>query len=93
MRIVDVVHAAAPRCYANYVKAFDAGDVLFQQAQINTALRIGHFLAQVLYETGRGTVLFENLNYTTPERLMQIFGVGHHSAAIRQQRRLMLPMP
>jgi putative chitinase len=28
-------------------------------------------------------VLFENMNYTTAARLLQIFGVGHHSAAIR----------
>jgi len=83
MRVVSVVRKIAPRCYPNYLKAFENGDELFDRFKINTPLRIAHFLAQALYETGRGTILFENLKYKTAARLLQIFGVGHHSAAIR----------
>jgi putative chitinase len=83
MRVVDVVKNVAPRCYPNYLKAFDGGDALFKTYDVATPLRIAHFLAQALYETGGGTVLFENMAYKTPERLLRIFGVGRHTAAIR----------
>ncbi|MBC7579117.1 MAG: peptidoglycan-binding protein [Tardiphaga sp.] len=83
MRVVTIVRKVASRCYPNYLKAFEDGDGLFEKFKIDTPLRIAHFLAQALYETGRGTVLFENMNYKTPARLLEIFGVGHHSAAIR----------
>lgn len=83
MRVVSVVRKVAPRCYPNYLKAFEDGDELFERFKINTPLRIAHFLAQSLYETGRGTILFENMKYKTAARLLEIFGVGHHTAAIR----------
>jgi len=83
--ISEILKSVAPNAKPNYVDGFtNAQDLLFQFG-INTPLRISHFLAQVLHETGGGTVLFENLNYTTPARLLQIFGVGHHSAAIRPE--------
>ncbi|WP_271593598.1 peptidoglycan-binding protein [Bradyrhizobium sp. CCBAU 65884] len=83
MRIVTIVRKVAPRCYPNYLKAFEDGDEIFDRFKINTPLRIAHFLAQALYETGRGTVLFESLKYKTAARLLEIFGIGRHSAAIR----------
>ncbi len=83
MRVVSIVRKVAPRCYPNYLKAFENGDELFERFNINTPLRIAHFLAQALYETGRGTILFESLKYKTAARLLEIFGVGRHSAAIR----------
>jgi len=83
MRVISIVRKVAPRCYPNYLKAFEDGDELFERFKLNTPLRIAHFLAQALYETGRGTILFENLKYKTPARLLEIFGVGNHSAAIR----------
>jgi len=83
VRIVSIVRKVAPRCYPNYLKAFEDGDDIFERFKINTPLRIAHFLAQALYETGRGTVLFESLKYKTAARLLEIFGVGRHSAAIR----------
>ncbi len=82
-RAVDIVAQVAPRAFGNYVRAFDSGDAAFAQFAITTPLRLAHFLAQAFYETGGGTVLFENLDYTTADRLLQIFGVGNHSAAVR----------
>jgi len=83
--ISEIFKSVAPNAKSNYAEGFtNAQDLLFQFG-INTPLRVSHFLAQVLHETGGGTVLFENLNYTTPARLLQIFGVGNHSAAIRPE--------
>jgi putative chitinase len=84
-RAVDVLREVAPNALANYVEAFETGDDLLSQFAIATPRRLSHFLAQVLHETGGGKVLFENLRYTTAERLAAIFGVGHHSAAIRPE--------
>jgi putative chitinase len=84
MRAIEIVQRVASRAHANYVNAFAAGDALLDQFGINTPLRLSHFMAQVLHETGAGTVLFENMNYRTAERLLQIFGEGNHSAGIRR---------
>jgi len=42
---------------------------------------MAHFLAQAMAETGAFTVLRENMSYSVP-RMLEIFGVGHHSAKI-----------
>jgi putative chitinase len=81
--MVQILSEVAPRAYPNYVEAFESDAGLFARFKINTPIRASHFLAQVLHECGGGTVLFENLRYKTAERLMTIFGVGRHSAAIR----------
>jgi putative chitinase len=83
--VVDIFRAVAPNARDNYVKAFADGDALLRQFGIDAPLRIAHFLAQVLHETGGGRVLFESLNYSTPERLLEIFGVDQHSAAVRPE--------
>jgi putative chitinase len=83
--VVDIFRAVAPNARDNYVEAFADGDALLRQFGIDAPLRVAHFLAQVLHETGGGRVLFESLNYSTPERLLKIFGVGHHSAAVRPE--------
>jgi putative chitinase len=85
MAPADVVRAVSPRANANYVQALTEDVNLLDQFEINSALRLSHFLAQLLHETAGATVLFENLNYTTPARILEIFGVGHHSAAIRPE--------
>jgi putative chitinase len=79
--IVAVIKAFAPNAKPNYQQAIEQGDALFQQHQINTPQRLAHFFAQALHETGNFSVLRENMNYSE-ERLLQIFGVGKHSAAI-----------
>jgi putative chitinase len=79
----EVLAALAPDARANYVGAFQNGETALATHQITTPLRLSHFLAQILQETGGGKTLVENLTYTTQARLLQIFGVGNHSAAIR----------
>lgn len=56
-------------------------DEVFMMAGIDTSLRVAHFMAQISHECGAGTIVRENMNYSA-DRLMQIFGVGKHSAAI-----------
>ena len=81
MRAVDVVKRVAHNARPDYVAAFEAGDNLLATASVVTPLRLGHFLAQVLAETGDLTIEYENMNYSA-DRLLQIFGVGHHSSAV-----------
>ena len=42
-------------------------------ADLNTPLRLAHFLGQTAHESSSFTKVVENLNYTTPERLCAIF--------------------
>ncbi|MBV8508829.1 MAG: peptidoglycan-binding protein [Xanthobacteraceae bacterium] len=80
-RAIDVVRKVAPGAIKNYSLAFEQGDSLLKQCGLTTPLRLAHFLAQVLHETGMLTIEWESGNYSA-ERLLEIFGVGHHSAAI-----------
>jgi putative chitinase len=79
--LVNRIRQIAPDARPNYIEAIRAGDALFEQHQITMPLRMAHFLAQALHETGSFTVLRENMNYSA-DRLLVIFGVGVHSAAI-----------
>jgi len=80
-RPIDVVRKLCPRGKPSYLSAFENGDALFKQHGITMPLRLAHFLAQCLHETGGLSIEWESGNYTA-DRLMQIFGVGHHSAAV-----------
>lgn len=59
----------------------DTAPDVFRAYGLTTPLRVAHFMAQISHENGGGTVARENMNYSA-DRLLQIFGVGHHSAAI-----------
>lgn len=61
----------------NYQRVFD-------KYEINTPLRIAHFMAQISHECGCGTIVRENMNYS-PGRMFEIFGVGHHSAKVTRE--------
>ena len=80
-RAVDVVRRVAPRAKPSYLAAFEHGDALLIAHGIATPDRLAHFLAQILHESGGLELEWENMNYRA-ERLLQVFGVGRHSAAI-----------
>src|SRR5262245_32167723 len=80
-RAIDVVRQVAPEAKASYLAAFENGDALLRQHGINTPDRLAHFLAQVLHESGGLTLDRESMRYKA-ERLLEIFGVGRHTAAI-----------
>jgi uncharacterized protein (TIGR02594 family) len=80
-RAVDVVCRVAPRAKPRYLAAFENGDALLIAHGITTPDRLAHFLAQILHESGGLELEWENMNYRA-ERLLQVFGVGRHSAAI-----------
>lgn len=82
MDISHIFADAAPHAQMNYTAGLKIAAPKFASYGIATPVRICHFLAQVLHETGGGLVLFEKLSYSTTARLLQIFGVGHHSAKI-----------
>jgi putative chitinase len=78
---VDAVSRLARGARDNYVQALRQGDPLFDEHGINTPLRMSHFLAQALHETGGFTIRRESTDYSAP-RLLEIFGVNRHSAAV-----------
>jgi putative chitinase len=53
-------------------KLVDALNQTFEKYEINTQLRICHFLAQVIHESGSFKAVSENLNYSA-DGLMKIF--------------------
>lgn len=71
----------APGANDNYLQAIREGAPLFEKHGITTALRLAHFLAQAMQETGSFKVLRESMSYSVP-RMLEIFGVGHHSARV-----------
>ena len=81
MRAIDVVRRLAPRARPAYVRAFEAGHKLLADYGVTTPLRLAHFLAQIMHETGGLTIERESGAYSA-SRIMEIFGVGRHSAAV-----------
>lgn len=81
VKAIDVIRVVAPRARKEYIEAFERGESLLNQYKINTPLRLAHFLAQILHESGGLTITFENMNYKA-SRMLELFGVGRHSAAV-----------
>lgn len=65
--------AAGRSACAAYVPALNE---LMARYQINTRLRVGHFIAQVAHESGEFTAKAESLYYTDAERVARIFKSG-----------------
>lgn len=81
MRPVEALKQIMPHCRTEYVQAFEKGDALFAQYGVNTPRRLAHFIAQFGAETGGGSILYENMNYTA-ERMMVIFGANHSAKIV-----------
>ncbi|MBC8031852.1 MAG: glycoside hydrolase family 19 protein [Pyrinomonadaceae bacterium] len=80
-RTIAVVERLSPSAKPNYLEAIRRGAPLFEDHGITTPLRMAHFLAQAMHETGNFKILRESMDYRAP-RIMEIFGVGIHSARV-----------
>lgn len=83
---LDIVRRFAPNALPEYVAWFEQyGDKAFAEYEVNSPLRVASFLAQNFHEAGsrKGplTIKRESGKYTA-KRIMEIFGVGNHSAAV-----------
>ncbi|WOH66888.1 hypothetical protein [Bradyrhizobium sp. BWA-3-5] len=87
-RPIDVVRAVAPLAKPNYIAAFQNCSALLVQHEIITPLRLAHFLAQILHESGELRIEWENMNYSA-ERMLEIFGASH-SAKVKPAEAAML---
>lgn len=47
--------------------------IVFVKHEINTSLRIAHFMGQISHESGGGTIIEESLNYTTAARIAAVW--------------------
>ena len=61
---IDTVNRIAPHARDNYLEAIRQGGPLCEQHGITTPLRMAHFLAQALHETGGFRILRENMHYS-----------------------------
>lgn len=70
---IDQVLQLAPNVRSSYREAFENGQAVLDRNEISDApLRVAHFMAQILHESGGLTIQFENLNYS-PERLPKVW--------------------
>jgi putative chitinase len=70
---LDQIAQLAPSARSSYRDAFAAGQAVLDRYGISaTPLRVAHFMAQMLHESGGFTIQFENLNYS-PERLPKVW--------------------
>jgi predicted chitinase len=80
VRSIASVLGSRPR--ADMVAAIVAGwPQAVAKAKLTSGLRAAHFLAQIMTETGGLAILEESGAYSA-RRMLEIFGVGHHSAKI-----------
>lgn len=79
------LRSLAPKPNAVYASAFTEADTVLARYGINaTPLRVAHFMAQVLHESGLLTILQESMNYT-PQGLLATFGGKRVTMAQAQQ--------
>lgn len=70
---LDQITQLAPSARSSYRDAFAAGQSVLDQFAISAnPLRVAHFMAQILHESGGFTIQFENLNYSA-ERLPKVW--------------------
>jgi len=75
--------ASRQKAWDGYVAALvsDEAAKLFARYDITTELRMAHVLANWAHETGGWQIIWESGAYSA-SRIMQIFGVGKHSAGV-----------
>ncbi|MBL8573503.1 MAG: hypothetical protein JNM13_07475 [Hyphomicrobiaceae bacterium] len=61
---IDIVTKLASKAHPNYVEAFRNGEALLAEYEVNTKLRLAHFMAQVMHESGALRIFVESGNYT-----------------------------
>lgn len=66
------IRKIAPKAKEEFIQAFVEAEEEFEKAGINTRLRMAHFMAQVLTETGGLKRIDENMNYSF-DALMRVF--------------------
>ncbi len=67
------IQLLAPNARSSYRDAFHNGQAFLDQYKISeTPLRVAHFMAQILHESGGLAIQFENLNYSA-ERLPKVW--------------------
>jgi putative chitinase len=81
MKTLNAVKQLSPQAKSNYLDAITDGGPLFEAHGITTPQRMAHFMAQAMTETGGFKVVRESMSYSVP-RMLEIFGVGHHSAKV-----------
>jgi putative chitinase len=70
---LDNILRLAPNARSSYREAFQNGQSVLDQSGISaTPLRVAHFMAQVLHESGGLTLQIESLNYSA-ERLPRVW--------------------
>ena len=70
---LDDIRGLAPNARSSYREAFQNGQPVLDQCGITASpLRVVHFMAQVLHESGGLTRQIESLNYS-PQRLPQVW--------------------
>lgn len=70
---LEQLRLLAPNARSSYREAFAKADETFAAYGINdNKLRLAHFMAQALHETGGLTVLMENMNYSA-KRMTQVW--------------------
>lgn len=63
-----------PHCQMELLKGIaSTSEEVLARFEINTPLRLAHLLAQISHESHGGTVLLENLYYSTAARLMAVW--------------------
>lgn len=75
--------ASRQKAWDGYVAALCSEDAakLFERFEVTTNRRMAHFLSNGAHESGGFTIIWESGAYSA-ERIMQVFGVGKHSAGV-----------
>lgn len=75
----------APKARPEYLQTFENADEVFARYGINgSGLRLAHFMAQVLHESGGFTIMYESLNYKA-DALISLFSRTRISVADAQK--------